>query len=425
MKNNEKHNFSEKLNELQSILDGERSSRERAENEQKRLRRKIEALEESLAEQNEIIEEARRIKNRFLSTMSHELRTPLNSIISLSRILKLKSGNRLADEEKQYLEIINRNGEQLLTLINDILDLARIETGRVELNFRYLKLQSILSALIESYERKTASKGIGLYLRTDENLPDIYSDEQRLHQIFNNLIDNAVKFTDKGSVTVSVTYNLNSVFIKIEDTGIGIKPEQIAYIFDDFKQIDSSESRKYEGTGLGLSIARKSARILRGDIHLSTTPGKGSIFTVELPFKLDRVDDLPVEPSSEMTEKEKPLILVIDDDNDSIVSLSAILRDFSHIEKSYDGLDGLERAFELKPAVIILDMALPRMNGFMVAERLKADGRTADIPVLAVTALSLPEDRERILNSGCDDYIPKPYDIDYMINRVKYWLERS
>lgn len=424
MKYDEKHNLAEELASVKLELKGEREARNRAENEQKRLHRKIEALEEDLAEKSELIEEARRIKNKFLSTMSHELRTPLNSINSLSRIINLKSGDRLTDEEKSYLEIITRNGERLLTLINDILDLSRIETGRIELKYRKLNLRNIISVLLENYERQAAEKGIKLELRIDENLPDIESDEQRLYQIFDNLIENAVKFTEKGEVTVSSSHNYDSVFIRVEDTGIGITPSEIEVIFDDFKQIDSSKSRKYEGTGLGLAIARKSAHMLKGDIHLSTTPGKGSIFTVELPLAGSGrkfIPESPVNPPS----KEKPLVLVVDDDSDSLVSLSAILRDIVRLETAFDGIEGLEQAFRLNPALIILDMALPRMNGFMVAERLKADERTASIPVVAMTALTLPEDRERILNSGCDDYISKPYDIDYLISRVNHWLEKS
>ncbi len=388
------------------------------------------------------VEEANKLKSEFLSNMSHELRTPLNSILALSRVLQIQSGMKLTDEENDYLRIINRNGEKLLMLINDILDLSKIEAGKIDLKPKKIPIRPLLRSILENLEQTAESKGITIHFSCSDDLADPVTDETRIHQIFQNIIGNAVKFTEEGSVTVSAASDEKHVRVVIEDTGIGIEESQLPHIFEEFRQIDGSLSRKYDGTGLGLAIALKSAELISAAITVESEPGKGSRFEVIIPIRWmnhtvpvieggeGRLDDetenpLAAEWISENAEiaGNCPAIVVIEDDPDNMITIRAILKKHYRILEAMDGKTGIELVQRHRPALVVLDIALPGISGFTVVRELKSMPETKAIPVIALTALSMKGDRERILKAGCDDYLAKPYAVEELLAMISKWID--
>ncbi|HNR89496.1 MAG TPA: ATP-binding protein [Spirochaetota bacterium] len=394
------------------------------------LRRQTERVNQQnaeLEEQRARVEEANRLKSEFLSNMSHELRTPLNAILSLSKVLIRQAAERLPADEVGYLEIIERNGRTLLALINDILDLSKIEAGRIDLKPQRLSLPAVVGAIIENLERSAQEKGIALEARFAAGFPEIESDEQRVYQIVQNIIGNAVKFTERGGVTVAGRFDAHTVTIEVADTGIGIAENDIPTIFEEFRQIDGTLSRKYGGTGLGLAIASKSARLIGGAIDVASTPGTGSTFTVRMPIAWGGAC-VPAPQRARPADNRandgsgRPLILVIEDDPDNLTTIKALLAGHGTVIEATTGRAGLERVRAERPDLVLLDMALPEMNGFEVARAIKDDPDTAALPVIAVTALTMDGDRERALAAGCDDYLPKPIDIDALFVTIRRWV---
>lgn len=249
--------------------------------------RELQAQNLVLEEQRNQVEQANRLKSEFLSNMSHELRTPLNSILSLTRVLIMQAKEKLSAEEMNFLNVIDRNGKSLLNLINDILDLSKIEAGRVDVRLNRFSVASLIDLIIESLEHLAREKGIKLIQIIPEPLPDIETDEDMMRHVLQNIVGNAIKFTQEGSVTVSAYNDDNNILIEVADTGIGISTKDLPHIFDEFWQADGSHSRKYEGTGLGLSISYKILANLKGRIEVESEIGKGSTFRIILPVKWD------------------------------------------------------------------------------------------------------------------------------------------
>lgn len=389
------------------------------------------------------VEEANKLKSEFLSNMSHELRTPLNSILALSRVLQIQSGKKLTDEENDYLRIINRNGEKLLMLINDILDLSKIEAGKIDLKPKKIPIRSILRSIIENLEQVAENKGIAIHFNCLNDMADPVSDETRIYQIFQNIIGNAVKFTEEGHVTVTAASDEKHVRVVIEDTGIGIEESQLPHIFEEFRQIDGSLSRKYDGTGLGLAIALKSAELISATITVESTPGEGSRFEVIIPLEwmnhtvpfadesdgnVHAVDEqsfeqLDFEHASHS--RENATIVVIEDDQDNLITIRAILKKQYRIYEAMDGKAGIDLVQRHRPQLVLLDIALPGISGFTVVRELKSNPETKAIPVIALTALSMKGDRERILKAGCDDYLAKPYMVEELLAIISKWINKE
>ncbi|EKD83078.1 MAG: hypothetical protein ACD_39C00901G0001, partial [uncultured bacterium] len=284
MANNETRMLAEKLRESNHELTAQQEELQAQTEELQTQAEELHNQNLELEKQRLAVEESNRLKSAFLSNMSHELRTPLNSVMALSRVLMMQAEKKLSSEEINYLEIIGRNGKNLLTLINEILDLAKIEAGRMDLNPRTFAPGQTIDNIVDSLTPLATEKGISLHSEIPESLPMLESDELRVHQILQNLIANAVKFTAAGKVTVRASIEREKILIQVADTGIGISKEDLPYIFDEFRQVDGSSSRKHEGTGLGLAIARKTARMLSGDVTVTSVYGGGSVFTLTLPL---------------------------------------------------------------------------------------------------------------------------------------------
>lgn len=365
------------------------------------------------------IEEANRLKSEFLSNMSHELRTPLNSIMALSRVLIMQASQKLSEEEGNYLEIIERNGKNLLALINDILDLSKIEAGRMDVSPKPFSITSCVEMIIDSLEPIAGNKGIVLNKNFPDKFPLVESDELRTHQILQNIIGNAVKFTEQGSVTISACSDAEKVYIDVADTGIGISEKYLSYIFEEFRQVDGSTSRRYEGTGLGLTIAYKAARMLGGDISVKSIPGKGSTFTLTLPIGWQGTpsvhEPLLMKPVPEIKPAQKT-ILVVDDDPDIVAMIADnFISEGYNAIRATSGKEAIRLAQTHRPFAITLDIVMPDMDGWEVLQKLKEDPDTKDIPVIIV---SVSDDKDTGFALGAMGYVSKPVEKDALISEI-------
>ncbi len=379
--------------------------------------RELAAQASEMTEQNAELEmqkqqmgESNRLKSAFLSNMSHELRTPLNSVIALSGVLSRRLAKSIPQEEYGYLEVIERNGKDLLALINDILDLSRIEAGREEVSISCFSVGELADKLVAMLGAQAAEKKIALVNQLSGDLPPMTSDPDKLRHILQNLIGNAVKFTEQGQVTITARHANDEFYIDVTDTGIGIAEDQLPYIFDEFRQGDGSTSRTYGGTGLGLTIAKKYARLLGGDITAASTPGQGSRFTLRLPLALSEgiqtqastpaarapgSGPVPIPPGQGQT------ILVVEDNESAIIQLTDILQTQGYrVRVAHNGQEALAQVAETLPAALILDLMMPEVDGFAVLNALRDQERTALLPVLILTAKHVTREELSVLKGN-------------------------
>ena len=347
--------------------------------------------------QKEQLDEANRLKSTFLSNMSHELRTPLNSVIALSGVLNRRLSTMIPEEEYSYLEVIERNGKNLLSLINDVLDLSRIESGREEIVPENFSVRALVNELVDIIEPQTLEKNVTLLNQISTDLPLITSDSAMCRHILQNLISNAVKFTEVGSVEVSAQQIDDEIHVAVRDTGIGISPDQLPFIFDEFRQVDGSASRKYGGTGLGLSIAKKYAQLLKGNILVSSELGQGSTFTLRLPLNLILPGTGMLKSSSLRKEPTPPLapittgagqrILLVEDSHPAVIQITDILNAQGYkIQVANNGIEALREIEVALPDAMILDLMMPEMDGFEVLKAIRDNEISSQLPVLILTA---------------------------------------
>ena len=401
------------------------------------------------------LERASRYKSEFLANMSHELRTPLNSSLILSKVLADNAQGNLTEEQVGYAKVIQTSNNDLLSLINDILDLSKIEAGHVEIQPEAAPLAEILEPMRSGFEVTASQKHVEFRIETSPHVPAILTtDVRRLHQILRNLLSNAFKFTETGSVELRVApAPEGQVRFVVEDTGIGVPEEERSAIFEAFHQADGTTSRKYGGTGLGLSISRELARLLGGTIDVQSTVGVGSVFTLTIPAALDAAAvksaapaaparEAPAEPApaAQPSRKAKPpapahidddrqtrsrerLVLVVEDDARFAQILSGLAHeldlDFVHTAL---GAEAPALARELKPSGILLDVGLPDGSGLSVLERLKRDPVTRHIPV---HMMSVEDHTQPALELGAIGYILKPAARDQLVKAIGRLTERS
>ncbi len=407
---------------LQAQSEELQSQTEELQTQSEELRTTSEELQEQnvrLAAKSIEVEEANRLKSEFLSNMSHELRTPLNSIMALSNVLIQRSKTKLSEEENSYLEIIERNGRNLLRLINDILDLSKIEAGKVDISVNQVNIENLLEVIYENLQPLSAKKGLEFNIVKETNLPMIETDEERLQQVLTNIIGNAVKFTEKGNVTIYAESDNENINLKVKDSGIGIPKSDIPHIFDKFRQVDGSSSRNYEGTGLGLSIVFELVNIIGGKINVESEIGKGSVFTVSVPIKWKG------EMISKITENfhpaeiisERKTILVVDDDLDAVNEIRSFLEEIGYNTIGTTmATDVIRLAEKYRPFAITLDVIMPDLDGWEVLQRLKKNKLTQDIDVIMV---SVSSDKETGLALGAVGHITKPVDKEILIKEIK------
>ena len=374
------------------------------------------AQSSELMEQNRELEmqkiqlsEASQLKTTFLSNMSHELRTPLNSVIALSGVLNRRLADKIPADEYSYLEVIERNGKHLLSLINDILDISRIESGKEEIEISKFSSGNLISEVVGMIHPQAVQKKIELFQKSGDKDLILQGDVDKCRHIIQNLVANAVKFTEKGEVEISSIQQENTVVITVRDTGIGISEENLSHIFDEFRQADSGTSRKFGGTGLGLSIAKKYANLLGGTITVKSLLGEGSVFTLTLPLKYaaenkitetwsDSIKFNPALPAVPRNTDSQKTILLVDDSEPAIIQLKDFMEECGYtILVAHDGPEALEIISRIIPDAMILDLMMPGMDGFEVLQTIRNAEPTSAIPVLILTAKQITKEDLRLL----------------------------
>lgn len=387
---------------------------------------------ESLALANIELARATRLKDEFLANMSHELRTPLNAILGMSEALQEGIWGELSDRQRKAITTIESGGQHLLALITDILDLAKIESGKLELHIENIEIEKLCNDSLIFVKQLALKKNIQLIYNTSERLKQsqlayIQVDELRMRQALINLLTNAVKFTpDGGTVTLEVKPTeiasegeQSKVYIDflVIDTGIGIVPEDISKLFQTFVQIDSTLNRKYAGTGLGLSLVKKIVEMHGGSVGIESELNKGSKFIIRLPFQTDLSTNnrINLPPSiSELPEysdkKDIPYKVLITDDNiANIETMCSYLESRNYqIFTASNGKIAVDMAIAQKPDIILMDIHMPEMDGLTAIKLIRVNPETANIPIIALTALAMSGDREKCIEAGANDYITKP-----------------
>ncbi|MFL6256831.1 MAG: response regulator [Pyrinomonadaceae bacterium] len=394
---------------------------------------------EELREANRRLEEYNRLKAEFVANMSHELRTPLTAIIGFAQLAQLTRGDD-AQIRKRYadaFERILRNGQHLLALINDVLDVSKIEAGRMKIHREHVDLVEVVQGAFAELQSLAERKGLGYRLSVPERLPLAYTDPLRVRQVIINLLSNAAKFTARGHVEADLVAHGREHFrIIVRDTGIGIEERSLPIIFERFRQVDGSMTRSASGVGLGLSIVRQIVDLLGGQLEVTSKVGEGSTFTVTLPLSAPETKDGEEAPQFagrpdgaasvgakaarfEEGDDARPLVVVIEDDEDAAALLSETLSGAGYrVLRAPNGAEGLRLAREHDPVAVTLDVMMPEMDGWRVLQTMRADRRLAGIPVIVC---SIVDNRPLGYSLGASDYLLKPIDpttLTDMLDRV-------
>ncbi len=378
---------------------------------------------EELGRLNDELRRANVLKSQFLSTISHELRTPLTSIIGFSSILlRGRSGEMLSGRQRDNAERILTSARRLVMLINDILDLSRIEAGRLDVFRREVDLQELLERVRVEMEAQALEKGLSLTVeppRGDSSTGAVVTDVDRLRQVLLNLVSNAIKFTEHGGVTLRAARSHDAVAVAVADTGVGIALEEQEHVFDEFYQSDQSNTRTAGGTGLGLTISRRLVTLLDGQLTLRSKPGAGSTFTILLPVSpVAQAVSLPARPGAlplvaKDGEDAGATVLVIDDDPEMVLLLERALEGSHYrVVGALSADEGLHKARETRPDAILLDVMMPETDGWRALHRLKSDPRTARIPVVMHTMVA---DQALGFSLGATDYLVKPVEREHLL----------
>ncbi|MEO1614293.1 MAG: ATP-binding protein [Planctomycetota bacterium] len=442
------------LKELNLTLEAKVAERtatlEQRNDEIERAADKLRTAQAGLSEAKDAAEKANLAKSDFLARMSHEIRTPITAVLGYTELM-LRDIVSDPDEQRLHLETIHGNGTHLLQLLNDILDLSKIEADRIEVEQIDCEPARVVGEVIRSLHGKAAEKGLSLTLHAENGIPEkITSDPTRLRQILTNLVGNAIKFTDKGGIRIRMVTSIDAhsglpreLQIEIEDTGIGMTEKQLERIFDPFAQADTSTTRKYGGTGLGLSISKRLAESLGGGLDVNSTFGKGSCFTVRVAATClpgDRLLDeseiksllgTAARASWADIDLKGIHVLVVDDaQTNRHLIRRLLLNSGAMVECVENGQEALDRLLHAdgsirkhKFEVVLMDMQMPVLDGYSATRQLRAAG--FDLPVIAMTANSMVGDDQKCRDAGCSDYLSKPIDLDDLLKRIRQWADES
>jgi len=373
----------------------------------------------ALKEAKEAAEAANRAKTEFLANISHELRTPLNGVLGFTQVLQKQTD--ITPKHREYLNYIGRSGNHLLTLINDLLDLSKIEAGRLEMENSIFHFLDFIDSIAEMFEFRATHKDIGFVYEKAATLPEyVIGDEKRLRQILINLLGNAIKFTHQGYVALKVFSDEEFIYFRIKDTGLGIAEEDLGRIFLAFEQLPYHDSM--EGTGLGLAISKRLADAMGGQIDVHSVLGKGSVFTVSVALPTaskpsrHKVDETEIVGYKGKTRR----ILIVDDNSDNLTMLSALLESLNFvIETASNGKECLDKFAVFNPDLIMIDLLMPDMDGSETVQQLRQNECGRNVKVIAVTAHAFDDIREMCLASGFDDFITKPVELGDLLDSLQ------
>ncbi len=421
---------------------------------------RVNALTEELQRANAELEQraaSSRYQSQFLANMSHELRTPLNSMLILSKMLWDNPDDNLSGKQVEYAHIIHSSGNDLLTLIDDVLDLCKIEAGTVPLDVEDVALAEVAAHCDRTMRPVAEQRRLRFDVTLDPTAPTtVRTDGRRLRQLLKNLLSNAFKFTDDGGVSLTIHVANDGwstderalveatqvIAFSVEDTGVGIPKDKHRLIFEAFQQADGTTSRRYGGTGLGLSISREIARMLGGEIGVDSEPGQGSTFTLYLPDRttpaLRRRGDTAeigrhdagralgqqLDPRRGSLRGHK--VLLVDDDARNLYALGTLLELHGLVvlraDNGHDGLSTLLRVPDVE--VVLMDVMMPQMDGYETMRAIRRTEGLGQVPIIALTAQVMKGDREKCLAAGASDYVSKPVDTEHLLARLRSWLLR-
>lgn len=403
------------------------------------LAKRIAERTSELSAANAELARAARLKDEFLANMSHELRTPLSAIIGFAELLAEQVQGELNELQLNSLHTIEKSAQHLLSVINDILDVSKIEAGKLSLDMFPLSIERLCHASLQFIKQPAAQKKIDLSLTLDKSVPSIWGDERRLKQILVNLLTNAVKFTlEGGQVGLEVTSDKERevLHFTVWDTGIGIATDDMKHLFKPFSQVEGGLSRQYGGTGLGLVLVSRLTELHQGCISLESEPGKGSCFTVTLPWQRQSPNEVDIFSRQATSQPERDvlsddgmvaqrdgLILLVEDNEQNIETFQTYLTTKGYqVIVARHGLEAIQRTKEEQPALILMDIQMPKMDGLEAIRHIRADSTIAEIPIIALTALAMRGDRERCLAAGANDYLSKPVSIKKLRQKIEGYL---
>jgi signal transduction histidine kinase/ActR/RegA family two-component response regulator len=421
---------------IQQELFDRKHAEEMLEHERNSLAQRVEERTTDLKRAIESLARALRVKDEFLANMSHELRTPLNAILGLSESLAEQVAGPLNEKQLKYVSTMSESGHHLLALINDILDLAKIEAGQITLDITRVDVGSVCQASLRMVKQLAQKKNQEIELEIDHNFGLIWADERRLKQMIVNLLSNAVKFTPENKrigLEVHGDKDENRVLITVWDEGIGIDDDDLAQLFKPFVQLDAGLARETSGTGLGLALVAQMARLHGGGVSVASIPEQGSRFTIVIPWepalRADTLERLKITGKFRAVKPNvgrQHTILLIEDTKEVVM----LLRDYLELAgykviTAEDGIEGIIQARLTKPDLILMDLQMPRMDGLEATKKLRSELEFKDTPIIALTALAMQGDRERCLAAGMDEYISKPVNLKALVKIIQGFLTNT
>ncbi len=386
-------------------------------------RQALKELNDKLAIERDRANEANRLKSSFLANMSHEIRTPMTAILGFSDILSSELSGAVSEQHYAFLRSINVSGKRLLHLINDILDLSKIESGRLELQSETLDVMREIEAVVSSLSYIAKQKGLSLLIEHQTETFAIRGDRQRIGQVFTNILSNAIKFTRQGSITINIeSPSMEEIAISVTDTGIGIDEDFIPHLFEEFRQEHTGVTREFGGTGLGLAITRRLVAMMSGSIEVKSQQGVGTTFRLVFPRAHDLLEQeypigrifkpsVPTQPTArtEQPAGDRLKVLVVEDNVETQRLMAVYLRDRYEIFQALNAQEAIEVFHANLPDVILMDVNLPGgTDGLTVTREIRAGTVRPDVPIIAVTAFAMTGDRQRCIEAGCNDYLSKP-----------------